>query len=49
MGGPKDGVRKMAKRHKMPQRGSQRHFTKHAMRAHPKNTVANPMRGGIRL
>lgn len=39
----------MAKRHKMPQGKSQRHFTRHAMRAHPKNTTAGPMRGGIRL
>jgi hypothetical protein len=39
----------MAKRHKLPQKQSQKHFTKHAMRAHPKNMVGNPMRGGIRL
>lgn len=40
----------MAKRHKMPTKTSQRHFTKHAMRVHPKNTpTALPMRGGIRL
>lgn len=37
------------KRHKMPARQSKRTFTKHAMRAHPKNMQANPMRGGIRL
>lgn len=39
----------MAKRSKMPQRQSQKHFTRHAMKAHPKNMAANPMRGGIRL
>lgn len=39
----------MAKRQKMPNRQSQKHFTRHAMKAHPKNMVQNPMRGGIRL
>ncbi len=39
----------MAKRQKMPNKQSQKHFTKHAMRAHQKNTGAGPMRGGIRL
>lgn len=39
----------MSKRHKMPQGQSRKHFTRHAMRAHPKNMQANPMRGGIRL
>lgn len=37
------------RRHKMSNRSSKRHFTKHAMRSHPKNTPAMPMRGGIRL
>lgn len=39
----------MARRHKMGNQQSQRHFTRHAMRAHPKNTTSGPMRGGIRL
>lgn len=39
------------KRHKMGNKQSQRHFTKHAMRVHKKNAMplAMPMRGGIRL
>lgn len=28
---------------------SRRMFTKHASHPHPKNTLAGPMRGGIRL
>lgn len=39
----------MHKRHKIPQKASQRHFTKHAQRVHPKNVPRLPMRGGIRL
>jgi len=39
----------MAKRHKLPQGQSQRMFTRTAKRVHPKNNIANPMRGGIRL
>jgi len=39
----------MSKRHKMPQRGSQKLFTRTAKHSHPRNTVAAPMRGGIRL
>lgn len=36
-------------RHSMDRRDSERHFTHNAMRVHPRNTVAAPMRGGIRL
>lgn len=39
----------MAKRHKIPNRASQKHFTKHAQRVHRKNVPHLPMRGGIRL
>jgi len=39
----------MPKRTKMPQKQSQRHFTRHAMRAHPKNQPPIVMRGGIRF
>lgn len=38
----------MAKRFKMSRAGSQRHFTRNAMRVNGKN-YAMPMRGGIRL
>lgn len=37
----------MSKRHRMPQRKSEKHFSRNA-RVHPKN-VAAPLRGGIRL
>jgi hypothetical protein len=37
-------------RKNIDQRKSERSFTKHAMRVHPKNMPARlPMRGGIRL
>lgn len=39
----------MSKRHKMGNAQSQRHFTRHAQRVHPKNVPRLPMRGGIRL
>lgn len=42
----------MAKRHGMSRGGSRRHFTRNAMRVHPKNGLsggAASMRGGIRL
>lgn len=38
----------MAKRSRIPQKQSQRNFTRHA-RSHGKNHLGNPMRGGIRL
>lgn len=38
----------MAKRNKIPNKASQRSFTKHA-RPHGKNMLGTPMRGGIRL
>lgn len=38
----------MAKRHRIPNKSSQRQFTRHA-RTHGKNLMAGPMRGGIRL
>lgn len=38
----------MAKRHKIPNKASQRSFTRHA-RPHAKNLQGAPMRGGIRL
>lgn len=40
----------MAKRHKIPNRSSQNHFTRHS-KSHPKNhpPLGTPMRGGIRL
>lgn len=38
----------MAKRHRMPNKSSQRQFTRHA-RSHGKNYMGTPMRGGIRL
>lgn len=38
----------MAKRHKIPNRQSQRSFSRHA-RPHIKNMLGTPMRGGIRL
>jgi len=38
----------MAKRSKIPNRASQRSFTKHS-RPHGKNMLGAPMRGGIRL
>lgn len=37
------------RRYKMPLRKSRKMFTRHAVRPHPKNLVAGPMRGGIRL
>lgn len=37
------------KRSKIPYKASQRSFTRTAKRVHPKNTIGNPMRGGIRL
>lgn len=37
------------RRHKIPQKASERHFTKHAKRVHPKNNQALVMRGGIRF
>lgn len=39
----------MSKRHRIPQRQSQRHFTRHASHPHPRNMPATPMRGGYRL
>lgn len=39
----------MSKRHKMANGPSQKLFTRTAKRSHPRNTVAAPMRGGIRL
>jgi hypothetical protein len=36
------------KRRSMPNKSSQKHFTRNA-RPHPKNLMANPLRGGIRL
>lgn len=38
----------MAKRQRMPNKSSQRMFTRHA-RSHRKNFMGTPMRGGIRL
>lgn len=38
----------MAKRHKIPQKASQKNFTRQS-RAHGKNFLGAPMRGGIRL
>jgi hypothetical protein len=38
----------MAKRHKIPNKASQRSFTRNA-RTHGKNLMGQPMRGGIRL
>lgn len=38
----------MAKRHRIPNKSSQRSFSRNA-RAHGKNLMGNPMRGGIRL
>jgi hypothetical protein len=35
------------KRHKLPQKTSQKLFTRTAQKVHPKNTMM-PMRGGIR-
>ncbi|WNK12830.1 MAG: hypothetical protein [Microvirus sp.] len=37
------------KRSKMGNKQSKSHFTRNAVRVHPKNTPALPMRGGIRL
>jgi len=39
----------MAKRHKMGHRQASKLFTRTAKAVHRKNTVAGPMRGGIRL
>lgn len=39
----------MAKRHSMGRRHSEQNFTRNALRVHPKNLGAVPMRGGIRL
>lgn len=39
----------MKRRHKMSKKHSRRHFTKHAVRVHKKNTAGPVMRGGIRL
>lgn len=39
----------MSKRHKMAHGQSRKLFTRTAKGSHPKNTVAAPMRGGIRL
>lgn len=38
----------MSKRHRIPQKQSQRNFTRNA-RPHGKNMLGTPMRGGIRL
>lgn len=38
----------MAKRYKMPQRKSERDFSRKS-NPHPKNMLGTPMRGGIRL
>lgn len=38
----------MAKRHRIPQRQSERSFSRNS-RPHPKNMLGTPMRGGIRL
>lgn len=45
--GPNPGVY-MAKRSRIPNKQSQRSFTRHA-RTHGKNLLGMPMRGGIRL
>jgi len=37
------------KRSKIPNRKSKKMFTKFAKKIHPKNTLAKPMRGGIRM
>lgn len=37
------------RRHKMGNAQSKKHFTRNAMRVHPKNAPRLPMRGGIRL
>lgn len=37
------------KRRKMSYSGSQKYFTATASKTHYKNTLTNPMRGGIRL
>lgn len=42
----------MSKRHKMSKKHSKKHFTKNAMRVHPKNGLSGSqtvMRGGIRF
>ena len=39
----------MAKRRKVPRKKSKRLFTRTAMKVQPKNLMAKPMRGGIRL
>lgn len=38
----------MAKRHRIPNKSSQRQFSR-ASRPHGKNMLGTPMRGGIRL
>lgn len=37
------------KRFKMSNRGSQRHFTRNALRTNRKNGMGTPLRGGFRL
>lgn len=39
----------MKKRFKMNRRKSKRNFTQHAVKTNRINTMAKPMRGGIRL
>lgn len=39
----------MSKRSRMNRRSSEKMFTRTAKKVHPKNNMANPMRGGIRL
>lgn len=42
----------MSKRHKIPKKASKKHFTKNAMRVHPKNGLPSAsmvMRGGLRF
>ena len=39
----------MAYRKRMSRKSSRKNFTSGAVRTHKKNTMTNPMRGGIRL
>ena len=36
-------------RKKIPQRQSEKYFTKYALKTHSKNRISTPQRGGIRL
>lgn len=39
----------MSRRHKLSLGKSKKMFSRHASHPHPKNLIAGPMRGGIRL